>query len=112
MSLLFSAVTARTEDDEVELLVPGIPTEMDDFDGWVLFESFLHGIDSEQEVRVHVESYLYGEGESVRATPEEIAYLTIRQSRDADFLSGHCDAIADSDFFFTWIPEEQGMEMM
>lgn len=57
MSLLFSAVTARTEDDEVELLVPGIPTEMDDFDGWVLFENFLHGIDSEQEVRVHVESY-------------------------------------------------------
>ena len=112
MSLLFSAVTARVEDDEVELLIPGIPTEQSDFEGWVLFENFLQGIDSEQEVKVHVESYLYGEGESVRATPEEIAYLTIRQARDENFLSGHCDAFADSDFSFTWTPEEQGMEMI
>ena len=63
-------------------------------------------LDRERELTVHVETYLYGEGETFRASPEEVAYLTMRANRDPAFLSRHCDNISDSDFTVPWTPEE------
>ena len=53
MALLFSAVTLTGDDDQVELLVPGIPKESNDLRGWTAYEHFIASIDHEQEIRVH-----------------------------------------------------------
>lgn len=53
MALLFSAVTLTGDDNQVELLVPGIPKESNDLRGWTAYENFIASIDHEQEIRVH-----------------------------------------------------------
>ena len=78
MALLFSAVTLTANDHDAEFLVSGIPRDTDDLAGWTAYEGFLGEIDEECEVRVHVEAYLYGEGETFRASLEEIAYFNNR----------------------------------
>ena len=70
MALLFSAVTVTAGEDEIELLVGGIPREYDDLEGWSEFDDLMYFISEETEVSVHAEAYLYGEGESMRASPE------------------------------------------
>lgn len=55
MALLFSAVTLTGDDDQVELLVPGIPKESNDLRGWTAYEHFIASIDHEQEIRVHLD---------------------------------------------------------
>ena len=66
----------------------------------------------ETEVSVHVEVYLYGGEETVTATPEEVAYLTMRMERDDRFLAGHCDNIEAVEFSFLLSPNAYyGMEM-
>lgn len=112
MALLFSAVKVTAGDDETELLVGGIPREYDDLEGWTIFDNFVEELDEETEVGVHAEAYLYGEGETYRATPEEIAYFMQRIEMQEDFLSDRCDNIEDVDFTFSWSPEELfGLEM-
>lgn len=106
MALLFSSVTATVSDQEVELLVGGIPREIDDLEGWTAFDRFMGAIDEKTEVYVHAEAYLCGEGESVRATPEEVAYIMKRMDMKADFLSSRCDNIESVDFTIKWSPEE------
>ena len=106
MALLFSTVTVTAETADAEFLVFGVPASSEDLEDWIAFSDLLDRLDREQELSVHVETYLYGEGETVRATPEEVAYLTMRSERDPAFLSRHCDNIADSDFTVEWTPEE------
>ena len=55
------------------------------------FDDFIGEIDQDADVRVHTDAYLYGEGETVKATPEEVAYRMMRQERNPNFLSDHCD---------------------
>ena len=105
MALLFSAVTLTGDDDQVELLVPGIPRESIDLRGWTAYESFIASIDHEQEIRVHVAACLYGEGQPFLASPEEVAYFTLRAKEDDSFLCEHCSLAGHSDFQFTWSPE-------
>ena len=106
MAILFSAVRVAAEEAQAEFLVFGIPTSVDDLEDWSAFENLTEQLDREQELTVHVESYLYGEGETFRASPEEVAYLTMRANRDPAFLSGHCDNTSDSDFTVLWTPKE------
>ena len=40
------------------------------------------------------------------ATPEEVAYLTMRMERDDRFLTGHCDNIEAVDFSILRPPEK------
>ena len=111
MALLFSAVTLTGDDNQVELLVPGIPKESNDLRGWTAYENFIASIDHEQEIRVHVAACLYGEGQPFLASPEEIAYFTLRAKEDDSFLCDHCSHAGHSDFQFTWSPEmSYGME--
>ena len=101
MALLFSAVTVTAGDEEIEFTVGGIPRECDDLVGWTAFDNFIENIDTETEVSVHAEAYLY-----VTATPEEVAYLMMRMERDENFLADHCDNIEDVDFSFLQSPDE------
>ena len=105
MALLFSAVRAIAKDQEVDFLVGGIPREYDDLEGWTAFDRFMGEIDEETEVAVHAEAYLYGEEETYRATPEEVAYFMKRIEMDDTFLS-RCDNIESVDFTINWSPEE------
>lgn len=41
MALLFSAVRATANDQEVEFFVGGIPREYDDLEGWTAFDRFI-----------------------------------------------------------------------
>ena len=111
MALLFSAVTVTAGEDEIELLVGGIPREYDDLEGWSEFDDLMYFISEETEVSVRAEAYLYGEGESMRASPEEIDDLMQRvpfpvswtvkmkkkQKETQDILSYHSQAAGCSD---------------
>lgn len=112
MAVLFSAVTLTADNNQVEFLAAGIPREADDLEGWTAYENFMDELDSEQEVNVHVEDYLYGDGETFKATPEEVTYLKMRADADEEFLNDHCDNIEDSDFTIHWSPDElYGVEL-
>ena len=107
MSLLFSHVTVTASDgSEAEFLVSGIPREFDDFEYYIVFEDFLDGIDEDTEITVHADAYLYGEGETFKATIEEVAYFHLRMQQDENFLSGHCDHIESVDFTCNYSPDE------
>ncbi len=106
MALLFSAVRTSAKDQEVEFLVGCIPREFDDLEGWTAFDRFMEDLDEETEVAIHAEAYLYGEQETYRATPEEIAYFMKRIEMDDRFLS-RCDNIESVDFTINWSPEEE-----
>ena len=107
MALLFSHVRVSTPDgNETEFLVSGIPREFDDFEYYTAFEDFLDGIEEDTEITVHADAYLYGEGETYQASIEEVAYFTLRMSKDDNFLSGHCDHIESVDFTCNYSPDE------
>ena len=105
MALLFSAVKATAQDQEVEFLVGGVPREYDDLEGWTAFDNFMEDLDDETEVSIHAEAYLYGDEETYHASPEEVAYFMKRIEMDETFLS-RCDNIESVDFTINWSPEE------
>ena len=116
MAVLFSAVTLTAGNNQVEFFAAGIPRDADDLEGWAVYENFMDELDSEQEIGVHVEAYLYGEGdgegETVKATPEEVAYLAMRADADEKFLHDHCDNIESADFTIHRSPDAlYGTEM-
>ena len=106
MALLFSVVTVTAGNEEIGFTVGGIPREYDDLVGWTAFDDFMENVDTETEVSVHAEAYLYGGEETVTATPEEVAYLMMRMERDETFLAKHCDNIEDVDLSFLLSPDE------
>ena len=111
MALLFSKVTMTGDGYETEFLVGGIPREYEDLEGWCAADDFLEDLENESDIQVHAEAYIYGERDTVRATPEEIAYFMKRIDMNPDFLSNRCTNIESVDFNFNWDPEELfGME--
>jgi hypothetical protein len=106
MAILFSKITMRDDYSEAQFFVSGFPKEAEDLEGWIAYHAFLGEIEEDAIVNIHAEAYLYGEGEAFKATPEEVAYMIMRQERDPDFLSGHCTCIGESDFNIHWCPDE------
>ncbi len=106
IALLFSQVTATANNEEITFLASGIPREYDDLEGWRAFDDFLGEIEKDTEVHIHADAYLYGEDETVKATPEEVAYMMMRQERNPYFLSASCDHIESLDFCIQWSPAE------
>ena len=106
MSILFSKVTMRDDYNESEFFVSGFPQEPGDLEGWSAYHEFLDEISEDTVVNIRAQAFLYGEGEPVRATPEEVAYMMLRKQRDPDFLSGHCNFMGESDFNLSWYSEE------
>ena len=106
MAILFSAVKVTAGEKQSEFLVAGIPKENGDLEGWTLFEEFMDELDEECTVNVHVDAYAYGEGEDFIATPEEVAYMTIRRQDRSDFLEARCHERGESEFSIDWSPKE------
>ena len=98
MALLFSEVTLTVDQNQVIFLASGTPKTAADLDGWTAYEDFMEKHPESDEIKVHVDSYLYGEEEIEIANPNEVAYFTMRSDRDANFLSCHCKSAGHSDF--------------
>lgn len=107
MAVLFSAVTMTADNNQEEFLVAGIPRRVDDLAGWTAYEDFMGELDTEQKVSVRVRAYLYGDGEIVQATPEEVAYFTMRAEANAGFLHDRCNNIENTDFIIEQQSEEE-----
>ena len=90
MALLFSEVILEAEDRQRKFLVSGIPTDLDDLDGWTAYEDFIKELSDKDSITVNVDSYTYGEGMSENANQYEVAYFTMRSFNDETFLSRHC----------------------
>lgn len=73
MAVLFSAVTLTADNNQVEFLAAGVPRDADDLEGWTAYENFVDELDSEQEVSVHVEAYLFASVIMVSSKDEEEA---------------------------------------
>ena len=102
MALLFSKVTMQRDFDEVEFIVGGFPTEPDDLARCDEYQDFLNEIADETSVSVHVDAYVCGNGETIRASPDEVAEISARTEVEPDFLSDHCDWVGETDFEIPW----------
>ena len=106
MSIHFSLVTVTANGHETEFFTPYTPQSRDDLEENDDFLDFIADLDEAQDVSVHVEDYIYGEGEVEAASENELADIAARVESDPSFLSDHCDNIADNDFSFWFEPEE------
>jgi hypothetical protein len=106
MAIMFSKVTMRDDYNESEFFVGGFPQDADDLEGWTAYHEFLDEITEDTVVNVRAQAFLYGEGETVTATPEEVAYMMMRMNWDPEFLGDHCDNIGDRDFVIDWDGDE------
>jgi len=112
MAILFSKVSLKADDSIEEFLIGGAPSDEDELSGWAPYDDFIDSLTGEAEIEVYVESYLYGEGETFKATPEEVAYFKMRADADEEFLHDHCDNIEDADFTIHWSQDElYGVEL-
>ena len=102
MALLFSEVTLTAEDEQTSFFISGSPKSMNELDGWKAYEKFIGNIDTECGIDVHVDTYVYGEGKVFTATPEEVAYFTMRVAADARFLSALCDKLGEQECTVSW----------
>ena len=106
MSIHFSLVTVTVNGYETDFFAANTPWSRDDLEENDDFLDFLTDLDEAQDVSVHVEDYIYGEGEVEAASVDELADIAARVERDPAFLSDQCDNIADNDFSFCFEPEE------
>ena len=83
MAILFSAVTMKSGEAETRFLVGGIPRIKNDLNGWTAYENFIRKANG--EIEVQVDSYAYGGETLVKATVEEVAYLTKRLEAERIF---------------------------
>ena len=100
MSILFSNVKLKSDYGEKKFLVRGVPTCKDDIIHYTAYHDYLSSVKENTEVDAHADAYLYGGGESVDATIEEVAYMKMRMDKDPEFLSRCCTKVFDSDFSF------------
>ena len=98
IALLFSKVTIQSGFNEVEFMVGGFPTEPDDLARCDEYQDFLDEIDDETSVSVHVDAYVCGNSETIRASPDEVAEISARTEAEPDFLSDQCDWVSETDF--------------
>lgn len=105
--IIFSKIKANAKSggDIYKGLVSGIPYNLTDLEGWKDFELFLAGLDDDF-VEVEVQVFGYGEGETVQATPEEVAYMYMRLKMRPDFLETRCNKLSTHTFNFDWTPSE------
>ena len=106
MALLFSKVTMQRDFDDVEFIVGGFPTEPDDLARCDEYQDFLDEIDDETSISVHVDAYICGNGETIRASPDEVAEISALIEAEPDFLSEQCDCVGETDFEIQWSPIE------
>ena len=106
IAILFSQVKVQSADQTETFLIGGIPKEYEDLSDSLQFEWFLQVYDSDINVQVHADAYLYGEGEVVNANFAELCYFLDRIRLNPNFLESRCQSVGSSDFSFDWSPEE------
>ena len=113
MALLFSAVTVTAGEDEIELLVGGIPREYDDLEGWSEFDDLMYFISEENAKTIEEKNSEKNKKESnpednfvLKFSPEEINDLMQRMKDDTGFLNRCCSNLESVNFTFVWSPEE------
>lgn len=85
MSFRYSKVTAEHNGRMVEFLTCGTPRGMFDLKCYGAFNDFMMGVNNDELVDVHVDTYLYGEGNYPRdATPTEVAMMEVRRELSPD----------------------------
>jgi hypothetical protein len=105
-SVLFSKVELWTDNgNEHEFFVGGIPRDYDDLEGVDDFDVFMEEAET-QEYRVHVSSYVYGEGETERASDEQLAEIIEKFENDEEWMS-ELTPLEDSEFTFDYKADEQ-----
>ncbi len=109
MGLLFSKVKLSADNGSTEeLLCSGIPTCESDLEDWKLYSNFLEDNTDAEFIDVEVDSYIYGEGETVNANCYEIADYTRRGDRFFNNPNVHKQ---DSSKFIILLDQEQNNEM-
>lgn len=104
--IIFSEVTLVSESGKTtDGLIIGIPNALSDLDGWMFAESFLESLPEKDFVTCKVRSFGYGEGEALRATVEEVAYIYMRLQMRPDFLETRCESLGSHRFTFDWVRE-------
>lgn len=98
MSIRFSRVKAMTEDKAAIFLVGGIPATQADLDCWTSFQTFTEDLSENEVITVSVETFEYGEEEPNDATPEEVAYIYMRQDMRPDFIESRTTKVGESSF--------------
>lgn len=112
MAVRFSAVTLAANDQKCRMLIGGVPTKLEDFEGWTMFENFVDNLDDATDVNTKVDTYLYGEGEIYDASPDEVAYFMMREKMRPDFLDTSCSNIGVLEYDMDCSQNESfGMEM-
>ena len=101
MAILFSKVTLSSGDKTASFLVSGAPASEHSLDGWTNYHSFVRSLNPHSHVVASVTEYLYGEEDIFDATPEEVAYMTMRLQMRPDFLEKRCDQIDQTEFSFS-----------
>ncbi len=102
MSIRFSRVQAMTADKAVIFLVGGFPATQDDLDCWTSFQTFTEDLPENEVITVSVETFEYGEEEPNDATPEEVAYIYMRENMCPSFIES-CTAIVRESSFVLWL---------
>lgn len=105
MAYLFSKVTLEGGGYDTSYLTGGIPRDFDDLSCDLEFEDFLELIERDEEISVHVDAYLYGQGESCIASEDDIKGLEESCKNKENFLEAECDNIESHDFTFEYSPE-------
>lgn len=106
IAILFSKVDVQSTNQAESFLISGIPREYNDLSASLQLEWFLQDIDSDATISVHADAYLYGEGEIVNATHEELCYFMDRIRLNPNFLESRCQSAGSSEFTFDWSPDE------
>ena len=99
MSIRFSRVNAITKGKASIFLVGGVPASSADLEGWTAYHDFLEGLPKDTVITVCVETFVYGDGDPVDATPEEVAYMYMRSEMRPDFIEARTEKVAESEFF-------------
>lgn len=105
MALRFSEVTMKDGHHESRFFVLGFPQEPEQMDGWTAYRRFLEELTEDTTVDIQARAFLYGDEDVFDATPEEVAYITMRDERDPGFLS-RCQPVGEASFNFHWCPKE------
>lgn len=98
MSIRFSRITATAKTKAAIFLASGIPSSKEELECWTAYKSFISELQKKESIDVSVETFEYGEGEPFDATPEEVAYIYMRENMRAGFIEARTKKVAASSF--------------
>ena len=100
MAILFSKVTLSSGDKETFFLISGVPSAAAAFKGWTGYHTFVESLAPASHVMADITAYTYGGEDIVEASPEEVAYMTMRLKGRPDFLEKRCEQQSRTQFEF------------